>query len=42
MRQTEVGKEILRKTVHKMEGSEQNRNIQGMKENQSTAYTKSI
>ena len=42
IRQTEVGQEILRKTVDEIEGSEQNRNIQQMKENQSTAYTKSI
>ena len=42
IRQTEVGQEILRKTVDETEGSEENRNIQGMKENQSTAYTKSI
>ena len=28
IRQTEVGQEIIRKTFDKMEGSEQNRNIQ--------------
>ena len=42
IRQTEVGQQILRQRVDETDTSEWNRNIQQMKEIQSTAHTKTI
>ena len=42
IRQTEIGQEILRKKADQMQGSEQNKSIQGIKDNEASTYTKSV